>query len=140
MGITSSQSCFPNSGCETLEQKFIFQIGTLSCYSPPPSQHHNCLRNEPLYFKIIQLNIIVKKKKVTAIFSQFRLGLELDTKQDTPPIKKSSYAIYFSLLNFSLPFPCKFSWIITNKSQLIKHSYIQFLLLSSKLSSIKQVI
>ena len=87
VGITSSESCFPNSGCKTLEQKFIFQIGTLSCYSHSSTQHHNCLRNVPLYFKIIQFNIIIKKKKVTATFSHFRLGLELETKQDTPPTK-----------------------------------------------------
>ena len=30
---------------------------------------------------------MIKKKKVTAIFSHFRLGLELETKQDTPPTK-----------------------------------------------------
>ena len=37
----------------------------------------------PLYFKIIQFNIIMEKK-VTAIFSQFRLQMELETKQGIP--------------------------------------------------------
>ena len=85
-GLPLRKAVSQTAAAKLQNKKFIFQIGTL-CYSPPPSQHHNCLRNELLYFKIIQLNIIIKKKKVTAIFYQFRLGLELETKQDIPPTK-----------------------------------------------------
>ena len=117
MGITSSESCFPNSGCEALEQKFIFQIGTLSCYSPPPSQHHNCLRNVPLYFKIIQLNIIIKKKKVTAIFLSF--VSDWNWRQNKIYRQQNNHLMQFIflLLNFSYPFICKFMEVVLDNNK-----------------------
>ena len=54
------------------------------------------LETYPLHFEIIQFNKY-NEKKVTAIFSQFRLQMELETKQGIPLTNHLLQFIFFAL-------------------------------------------
>ena len=82
-GLPVRIAAFQTMSAKFYDKNSSFKSALLIVMFPHRRSTKVALETYPLHFEIIQFNKY-NEKKVTAIFSQFRLQMELETKQGIP--------------------------------------------------------
>ena len=113
-GLPVRIAAFQTTSAKFYDKNSSFKSALLIVMFPHRRSIKVALETYPLHLEIIQFNIIMKKRSQLFFSVSSPNGIRDETRYTA---NKSSSAIYFSLLTFSLPFACKFMEIVLDNNK-----------------------